>query len=217
MFVPNWVEVYGSQNTLANNDVIEPKFLECYHYEMKIIKSGLKALDQPTERCDSLTRDPNTSRCIASYIENQIGCRMNIQGGGSTPEMKPCTMISELNALKNITRKLQEANANTIYDLTGCLASCERNEYGKINGNFKTIKYCLSGTNLHLQFKITKGSFKEEEQYIIYDLNSFIGELGGILGLCNLLCMGILGCGVLNLHNTLAKLVGRIKLGTLPK
>ena len=221
MFVPNWVGVYGSQYTEAsqrNRDVIDVHNRESYHYEMKITKSGLRALDQPTERCDSYTKDPNTSKCIARYIEDQIGCRMNIQGGGSATEMAPCKLISELEALKNITRKFEEATANTIFKLTGCQASCKRNEYGKIDSYFKTDEYCWTEScDLHLEFKITEGSYKEEEQYIIYDFNSFISGVGGILGLCNLLAMVLLGFGVLSLHNKIADLLGRFKPGKLPK
>ena len=69
--------------------------------------------------------------------------------------------------------------------------------------------YC-SQFDLHLEFKITTGSYKEEEQYTIYDFNSFIGDAGGILGL-------LLGCSVLSLYNELAYLLGRFKPGTLFK
>ena len=217
MFVPNWVGVYGSQYTQAkstNNDVIEVDKYECYHYEMRIKKSGLKSLDQPTERCDSSTKYSNTSQCIARYIEDKIGCSMNIQGSGSSSDMAPCTLSSELNAVKNISKKLQEANANTIYELTGCLASCERDEYAPIKGNLNTDKSCYyvwpGPYDLHLEFKIPTGSYKEEEQYIIYDFNSFIGESGGILGL-------MLGYSVLSLYSDFAYQLGRFKPGTLTK
>ena len=36
--------------------------------------------------------------------------------------------------------------------------------------------------------------FMEEEQYIIYDANSFIAEVGGYMGL-------LLGCSVVSLYN----------------
>ena len=219
MFVPNWVELYGSQYTETAKDesndenaYLTNKIDKCYHYELRISKSGLKALDQPTERCDSGTKDPNTSECIERYIEDEIGCSINIKGGRTTADMPPCTLRSEKIALKNITRKLQEASANKIYEMTGCLASCQRNEYAKIDGNLLQ-KYCYpydGPYDLHLEFKITQGSYKEEEQYIIYDFNSFIGESGGILGL-------LLGCSFLSLYNELGYLLGRFKPSALFK
>ena len=211
MFVPNLVELYGSQVEIPNNEAIDIwRPAPCYKYEMKITKSRLKALDQSSERCDTSTNDPNTSQCIARYIEDQIGCSMKIHGAESKTNVPPCKLISELDALRNITRRMQEADANTIFEITGCLASCERDEYEKIDGHL-TEKWCRAHRDLHLQFKITTGSYEEKEQYIIYDFNSFIGSVGGILGLCNLTCMGLLGCGVSNLHNGLASLLGRFK------
>ena len=122
--------MYGSRNTQAkeaSKDFIALHDYEQYTFNMDILMSGLKALDQPTERCDGITRDPNTSECIARYIENQIGCSMNIHGGSQIRKISPCKFKSELNELRKVTSQLQDANANTIYELTGCLASCERN------------------------------------------------------------------------------------------
>ena len=125
--------------------------------------------------------------------------------------MPPCTMTTELESLKNITKKLEGASANKIYKMTGCLASCNRNEYA-IDSSPMTSKYCFLGPyDLHLDFSITKASYKEEEQYIIYDFNNFIGAVGGILGLCNLVAIGLIGRGVQSLHNQLANLLGRFK------
>ena len=219
MFVPNWVGVYGSRYTqasLANYDVIQipSSLLECYHYEMKITKSGLKALDQPSERCDSLTTFPNTSECITKYIEEKLGCSMKIHGGGISSQMPLCKSKSDLDALKNLTTKLQDATANKIYEVTGCMASCERNEYAKVDGHFMK-KFSFGGPyDLLLKFIIYEGSYKEEEQYTIYDFNSFIGGVGGILGLCNLLAMVLVGCGVMNVHSQLADMLGGLKNST---
>ena len=218
MFVPNWVEVYGSQHTQAYDIQSTNKFVdihesECYHYEMKIVKSGLKALDQPTERCDISTKDPITSKCIAKYIEDTIGCRFYNLEGANARNVPPCTLRSQLESLKNITSKLEEASPNIIYEVTGCLASCERYKFA-IDGSFRIGDWgnCYPGPyDLHLDFKITKGSYREEEQYIIYDFNSFIGGVGGILGLCNLIAMGLLGQGVSSLHNLPANLLRRFK------
>ena len=225
MFIPNWVGVYGSQSTQAqepNSDIIRNGEFDdwCYHYKMKITKLRLRALDQSTERCDQFTKHPNTSECIARYIEDQIGCGMNIDGGSTNAKKSPCTLVSELVAMNEIIRELQYANSNTIYRMTGCLASCERNEYGKIEGDFQTLrrrhKDCTADeingrvNDLHLEFSITAGSYKEEEQYIIYDFNSFFGESGGIVGI-------LIGCSVLSLYQELADLLGRLKPGKMLK
>ena len=111
--------------------------------------------------------------------------------------------------MKNITSKLQEAHANTIYDLTGCLASCDRKEYAKLDGILlKKYDPYKEKPELHLKFKITEASYKEEEQYVIYDFNNFVGESGGILGL-------VLGYSILGLYDDLANTLRRFKLSSL--
>ena len=62
---------------------------------------------------------------------------------------------------------------------------------------------------LELKFRIIKASYREEKQYIIYDFNSFFGDVGGILGL-------LLGYSVLSLYGDIARVLGRFKR-SLPK
>ena len=72
------------------------------------------------------------------------------------------------------------------------------------------VEESCSHKYLHLNFKITKASYKEEEQYIIYDFNSFFGESWGIVGI-------LIGCSVLSLYQELADLLGRLKPGKMLK
>ena len=96
------------------------------------------------------------------------------------------------------------------------MASCNKYEYGKIDAKLQAMSYydanCYGRpTVMYLEFKINEGSYKEEEQYVIYDVNSFIGSVGGILGLCNLTAMVLLGYGAMSIHNELANILGRLK------
>ena len=225
MFIPNQVGVYGSRYFEAkdpDSDEIDVDRYGCYQLEMEISKTGLRALDQPRERCDMSTKEPNTSQCIARYIENQLGCSISIHGGRKGADMSPCSQSSELDELFNITRRLADASANTVFEITGCLASCNRYEYGKIDGRLKAMDawnancYGRPGV-MQLNVKVMERSYREEEQYVIYDVNSFIGGVGGILGLCNLAAMVLLGCGAMSIHNKLAKILGRLKQSSYVK
>ena len=51
--------------------------------------------------------------------------------------------------------------------------------------------------------------YEEKEQYIIYDCNSFVADVGGFLGL-------LLGCSALSLYNELDNVLGNLKF-SLPK
>ena len=127
--------------------------------------------------------------------------------------MRPCTLPSETWKFKNITTQLENANANTIYELTGCLASCERNEYEITDVSFTTQRAneCQGGKlDLHLEFEMSKGSYKEEEQYFLYDYNSFIADVGGFLGL-------LLGYSMLGIYDEFEILLMTFKHKSLLK
>ena len=226
MFIPNWVNVYGSnyiqlrekgahQSAQSFNDVIRPEEGKHYQQIMTITKSGLNGMDKPSERCATDKRKPNTRSCIVRHYEEQLGCSINMNGGGSTG-MAPCTSKEGYNAMRNMTKILDEAESNTIYSLTGCLASCQRDDYQQIDSSFKVLERAQSTIlgglfgqtkkdkiiELELKFRITRSSYEEEEQYVIYDFNSFIGDVGGFLGL-------LLGYSVLSLYGDMVGILGR--------
>ena len=108
-------------------------------------------------------------------------------------------------------------NVNSIYEQTGCLASCERNEYIIVDSSFKNREHSVSSQvdhildyELYLEFNILTGSHKEEEQYVIYDSNSFIADVGGFLGL-------LLGFSALSLYDEFESLLRALKLKSLLK
>ena len=102
---------------------------------------------------------------------------------------------------------LEQAESNSIFKLTGCLPSCHRNEYTLTGSEFKTInigRLSWIKPKLKLVFRIGKTSYKEEEQYVIYDFNSFIGDVGGFLGL-------LLGYSALSIYDELISMLKRFK------
>ena len=82
--------------------------------------------------------------------------------------------------MQTLSQKFQVADANTIYKITGCLASCEKDEY-KIDGTMSESLKPPHG--IKLDFEIMEGSYQEMEQYILYDFDSFIADAGGFMGL----------------------------------
>ena len=81
MFIPNWVDVYGSHFLKVNDGqshiVADRK--KRLSQTITIAKSGLKAIDQPSDRCDGEAPTP-TSSCITKHIEKKVGCSMNLYG-----------------------------------------------------------------------------------------------------------------------------------------
>ena len=230
MFIPNWVNIYGSNyirlrdkgakhTAQSFGDVLRPQLGKQYQQIMTITKARLNALDKPSERCATDNNEPDTTSCVVRHFEEQLGCSININGGGSSG-MAACTTKNGYNAMRNMTKILDEAGPNTIYSLTGCLASCQRDDYQNIESSFMVLNRtqsvspilgALFGTTqkekiieLELKFRIISPSYSEEEQYIIYDFNSFIGDVGGFLGL-------LLGYSLLSLYGDMVGILESFK------
>ena len=208
MHVPNYADVYGSQ--YLEKKVDQPQ--SSYRRRIIISKSYLKALDQPSERCTKDTKSPNVSGCIAKFIEGHLGCSAGIQGSGS-PQKITCNNVTQLLTWQTLANELQEGDANQIYDITGCLGSCEKYEYhielerkNEVVGS-KTEYPLTLPNDTQIYFRIMKGSHIELEQYLLYDFDSFIADIGGFMGL-------LLGFSVLSIYNeTMDFLVNKCKVG----
>ena len=211
MVVPTGKSVFGSAAAVIQTDRFGGEGCSVYSFErfsqvLYITKTHLKALDQPTQRCSQETINTNTSACIASFIEKQLGCSTMILGSkySKTPQ---CTTKSQLLALANISRLLDEADGNDIYNMTGCLSSCEKDSYilsadpletqgaGGYNGGIPC--------ELYLQLRMMQSSYTEEEQYVIYDGISFIADIGGYMGL-------LLGSSLLGIYMAIEALLRKI-------
>ena len=180
MVVPNRVKLYGTGYKAINapGTGCDSEF----HQDIYITKTHVKAVDQPSRRCDSATNSPDITACIASFIEHQIECSPNIPGS-QYPLGNPCDTEEHQHRLENITGMLQNADENEIYEMTGCLSSCSKDQYtlnvDPITRMFDTSSRC----EYHIRFKILDMMHKEEEQYIIYDTGSFFADVGGFMGL----------------------------------
>ena len=64
--------------------------------------------------------------------------------------------------------------------------------------------------NLILRPEINDRSYDEKKQYVVYDFNSFIADVGGFMGL-------LLGFSLLSLYDELTKILRRGKFCALSK
>ena len=214
IFVPNGKDVYGTASAIVLTG--GPTDQGCTSISMKrfsqvfyITKIHKRALDQPSHRCMQQKENVNTSACISRYLENRLGCNTMILGSQYS-QNNHCTTRSQLMALANISKKLEEADADDIYKMTGCLSSCEKDQYSlsaePLKQDYASVWMGDTPCELHLQFRMRYSSYEEKEQYIIYDFNSFIADVGGFMGL-------LLGCSLLSIYSAteafLRQLLGR--------
>ena len=192
MIMPNGKSVYGSASTtvLINEGTGYCYTRTKYSQVIYITKTHMKALDQPSQPCNNGHSNINTSICIARYLEEKLGCNPMTIGSqfSSTPK---CTTKAELLALANASRQFEDADENDIFEMTGCLPSCIKDQYSLTVDPLKE----RIGTHcaVQLDFMMLDSSYKEEEQYIIYDVSSFIADVGGYMGL-------LLGSSLLSLY-----------------
>ena len=76
---------------------------------------------------------------------------------------------------------------NGIHGLTGCLASCNYNEFqielSEMQVEEIAWSWNLGKQSLKVFVHFLNGHYEEKEQYIIYDSNSMIADIGGYMGL----------------------------------
>ena len=198
MIVPNGKAVYGSASLIVpTNAKYGDSDASCYKTEkfsqvIFITRTHMKALDKPTQRCSQESADITTSGCIAKFLEEKLGCNPIILGSQFSKTPK-CTTKTQLLALANATKRFEDADENDLYEMTGCLSPCEKDQYSlavdPLTSKYEFYYRC----QVHLEFKMLDSAYKEEEQYIIYDMGSFIGDVGGYMGL-------LLGSSLLSLY-----------------
>ena len=201
------VKAFGSQN-------IEFGLSSMSDIRLKIAKSHMKALDQPSQPCKKDIKSPNTSQCITKFIEDKIGCRIKLHGNGMN-KGSTCKSGLQLQHLAKILRDLMHADDKTIYELTGCQAACERHEYHEFeyHRNDMVWRMCQGGNkscDLELGLEMNDRSYEEKRQYVVYDFNSFVADVGGFMGL-------LLGFSMLSIYDELTNKFKRWRFGSLSK
>ena len=200
MVVPNKVGIYGSQYMFIKLGNRSKKKLQ----KISISRSRLKALDQPSEYCDNGVQTLSTSACIAQFTEKHLECTTKIHGMFSAN--MTCNETSQLMRFANISIEFEEADANAVYEKTGCLASCEKDEYNPMVADKMTeVRKEVEGYtgipwDTQLDFRMMAGSYLEMEQYLVYDSDSFIADVGGFMGL-------LLGFSVLSIYNEIVDIL----------
>ena len=206
--MPNDRKVFGSAYKAVpmNDGGCSPYQRRKFSTVIYISKIQTKAIDRPDKRCIEDKSKVNTSACIAAFIERELGCNAMIFGSQYSKASK-CTTRSQLLALVNISKQFEKADENDIYEMTGCLSPCKKDRFSLSADNLKTeTAYDILGEvpcQLHLEFQILDSSYQVEEEYVLYEIGSFIADVGGYMGL-------LLGSSLLSLYITLEECMRKI-------
>ena len=92
--------------------------------------------------------------------------------------------------------------------MTGCLSACKKYKVALSNDDVSSSGEVDTQSGVSetlLSFTVNDGYYVEEEQYVIYDFNSFVADTGGYMGL-------VLGTSFLSIYDQLIVLLRRMKL-----
>merc|ERR1712061_542020 len=101
---------------------------------------------------------------------------------------------------------MTDKSEDEIYNLTGCIPLCKRDEiHVESTGDFNKRIYPSKNSKLTLTFIFKDGSYQEVQEYIVYDIYSFIADVGGYLGL-------LLGYSLLSIYQDVTKWIMSFKI-----
>jgi hypothetical protein len=166
-----------------------------YYQYIEIKKTGVKNLDQSNYRCESSREGIGAKECTHKYIDTRLGCSLpwSKQNYSVLPT---CDEPWQYNKLFSIYEETSSMDENEIYETTGCLSSCEKNEYQMRPQSEITPKSKYPPNQFKMKIILTSGRYIEKKQYLIYDNSSLIADIGGYLGL-------LLGYSILSLYNVM--------------
>ena len=98
--------------------------------------------------------------------------------------------------------------------MTGCLSACEKDKFeirmSQITETSSDSSSEYGEVELWLYISMHDTSYVNEEQYVIYDFNSFIADVGGYMGL-------LLGSSILSLFDEVESLISALCMSAIKK
>ena len=119
----------------------------------------------------------NFTVCIKEKVSGKVGCRLPWDKW-SRQDRAVCKNEQEINQFEKLYRKLADANADDIVDITGCKRPCQYKEYKFVESSPKVLP-----APLFLGFWAATGKTQVEEEVLLYPFTSLVAEFGGSLGL----------------------------------
>ena len=162
-----------------------------YFKKFYIRKNRVMKVDRTGQRCSTNTNEENVGGCIARYLEETYNCTAHLlMANKSKPFCKKDTMSEMVSWFDGTYKSMPEAD---IFNLTGCLPHCERDEISLENTPEFWEWQSYHHATMHLIFLFEDGSYQLHEEYIVYDVDDFIADVGGYLGL-------LLGHSILSIY-----------------
>ncbi len=116
------------------------------------------------------------------YVEGELGCGTGLLG--SDASRPPCTTPKEIEAFWDLSDTYSGFHTNDMARSAGCAVPCTFSEYAvKVTKWERNVLTDDDISIVKVQVEYKTGAYRVREQHLIYDLNSFIRDVGGFIGL----------------------------------
>ncbi len=137
---------------------------------------------------------------MIDFAERNLSCRVNWFSFQREHKLPDCETQSQFECFQRWTRTFSTLDTVPVSKLTGCEWSCKQSIFSMHPMTDLWTGPEYGNGSLQLIFALNRGHFFLNEEYTIYDRNSFIADVGGFLGL-------LLGYSIFSLAQSLSKCV----------
>ena len=188
VLIPKGRPVYGTRMYGSFYKEIKFQRDRVHRKEFYIHKNRVVKVDKKEQRCknEATEHSPGPAHCITKYLEGTYNCTAYMLMADKT---KPFCQKETIEKIRNTINDLGPMSEAQIFNKTGCLPHCERDEItlveiaDKSQVQTKAELEELGKGNFTIVFHFEDGSYQLEEEYKVYELNDFIADVGGYLGL----------------------------------
>ena len=171
----NSLDNFGS--TFSYTDTSSSNFSLTTIHEIK--KRQVSYLNDKRTPCQSKPRQAEMNTCIQQYIESEIGCQLPWNNASSS---SACTESHQYQEFLTTYDKIAKLSERSIAERTGCLPSCQRNEFtvkilNRIENPSDTRGYYTG------YFYYASGRYMKKSHHYEYDLFDLLADVGGYMGL----------------------------------
>ena len=172
-----------------------------YFERFYVYKNSIKRLKSTTLGCKNYDKADSTGHCIVNFVEDTYNCTSyQIY---SNKFRQPCNTTYWYYS-KHYHMKLKTLSEYGIYNVTKCLPHCEHDEI-EVRRMGKPRISSNKGSTFTLEFQFDNEVYKSREEYILYDGNSFIADVGGYLGL-------LLGHSMLSIYSRFVEWLSKFNI-----
>ena len=185
VLIPRYSEgLYGS----AVKDIKIEKQTSYYKKFYVTVNKAIR-MNEAGQRCVKDAKWP-VGHCIVKYLEETHNCTYL---GLMANKTKPFCDKETTGQIVNTLREWESWPEVDMLDQTGCLPNCVRDEISLEVGETSRSWRETRNPILNMVFLFKDGTYQLQEEYVIYDMNDFIADVGGYLGL-------LLGHSVLSIY-----------------